>query len=314
MNATTLTRRRDTYPFIDPFRFRGSLSGRLVLIANAHRGIGRATALDFASAGATVICTALTTQELAPVLNDIRTRYNVPAFALAADFADPGIPTRLVQHIEQTLGPVDILVNICGFTGLASFAHEQNFLTDWWNTLEHNVRAPVALIHAVLPSMIARGSGTLITTTLSSGALTLPFQTAESTSRAAMIRFHHGLDRELRPKGIYSYVVNPGPIASYYGSHQLAQTKTSHFAQEPRLQKEITEQLAEVIDERGGWCSAGLASGTFLALCAEPRTRLLSGLYVNAERDLEEVITEIEKGEGNRVERERLYMLKVDEL
>lgn len=61
------------------------------------------------------------------------------------------------------------------------------------------------------------------------------------------------------------------------------------------------------------WAAAGLASGTFLALCADERTRVLSGLYVNAERDLEEVVARMEKDKGRKVERDRLYRLKIDE-
>lgn len=312
-NPCTLTRRRDTYDFIDPFRFRGKLSGQLVLIANANRGIGRATALDFAATGATVVCTARSTENLIPILSEIRERYNLPAYALAADFSDSAVPKRLVQNVEQSLGPIDILVNITGYIGLASFALEEDFLGDWWETLELNLRAPIALIHAVLPSMIARGRGTIITTTLGTGITTVPFQTADSATRAAMIRFHHGLDYEVRPKGIFSYIVNPGIIASLQTEVRNS-NKSSHFAAEPRMQAEMTNHLAGIVEGEGGWSAAGLASGTFVALCAEPRARCLSGLFVNASRDIEEVIQEIEKGEGNMVETRKLYMLRLDEL
>lgn len=251
-NRSTLTKRRDTYPFIDPWRFRGSLTRKLVLITNAHRGIGRASALDFAFAGATVVCTARTAEQLVPLLTDIRDRFSLQAYAIPADFSDPAVPVRTVQQIEQNLGPIDILVNINGFSGLSSFAHEENFLQDWWRTLEVNLRAPIALIHAILPSMLARGSGTIITTTLSSGFLNMPFQTADSSTRAAMIRFMQGLDHEVQPRGIYSYVVHPGRIASHMDDSEI-ENRAAHFAAEPRIQAETTQILASVIEEEGGW-------------------------------------------------------------
>ena len=61
------------------------------------------------------------------------------------------------------------------------------------------------------------------------------------------------------------------------------------------------------------WDAAGLAAGTFVALCADPRSRILSGMFINSERDLGEMIAAVERDPG-RVERERLYTLKVDEL
>jgi hypothetical protein len=71
---SSLTQHRDTYPFIDPYRFRKSLTGQVVLITNAHRGIGRASALDIASAGAVVVCVARSVEQLQPVLLELRAR------------------------------------------------------------------------------------------------------------------------------------------------------------------------------------------------------------------------------------------------
>ncbi|KAN0089118.1 hypothetical protein V8E51_019378 [Hyaloscypha variabilis] len=313
-NKSSLTKRNDTYPFVNPLRFRNSLTGRIILITNVHRGgIGRASALDFASAAATVVCTAPDISLLQPLLAEIKLRHNLTAYAFAADFSDPTVPIRLVQNIQQSLGPIDILLNIPGNGGLSSFVHMADFQSDWWHTVELNLRAPIALIHAVLPSMLARRSGTIITATQSNGVLSIPFMSADSTARSAMIRFHHGLDHEVRPQGVYSYAVFPGVIASYMHDPDR-EPNVDHFEAEPRLEREVTSVLAERVLEVGGWCGAGLASGTFLALCADPRARCLSGLYVDAERDLGEMIEEIEKGEGNRIETERLYVLKVDEL
>lgn len=80
------------------------------------------------------------------------------------------------------------------------------------------------------------------------------------------------------------------------------------FASEPDMQNVIANIASET-----EWAAAGLASGTFLALCCDGRTRVLSGLYVNAERDLEEVVGRMEKDRGRKVERDRLYRLKIDE-
>ena len=306
-NRSTLAEHRDTYPFIDPYRFRNALTGKVVLITNAHRGIGRASALDFAGSGARVVCTARTTKLLEPVLSELRKRGSPSAYAFALDAAN--LPA-LIEEITKSVGPIDILLNISTGAHLTSFVHTENFDTEWWAVLEDNLRTPLALTHAVLPSMISRGSGTIISTTFRTGVTHIAFSTPFSVAHSAMIRFHHNLDDEVRAKGIYSYVVHPGTVASHLHDPDM-QLDPRHFALEPRMRIEKTSKLGRLVEER--WCAAGLASGTFLALAADTRARCLSGLYVDAERDLGQLIEEAEK-EGGRVAREALYLLKVDEL
>jgi NAD(P)-dependent dehydrogenase (short-subunit alcohol dehydrogenase family) len=311
LTRSTLTPHRDTYPFIDPYRFRNALIGKIVLITNAHRGIGRASVLDFASAGATVVCVAHTMELLQPVLSELRIRGHSRAYGCIMDSSDPSSPAKLIEDVEQRIGVVDILLSINSGPSLSSIIHTENF-TDWWSAVDLNLRQPIALIHAVLPSMIARGGGTIITTVFRTGATHIPFTTSASTAHSAMIRFHHGLDEEARHKGIYSYVVHPGLVASYLDDPGTSRHHASLFALEPRIQEEKTGFVADISADQ--WCSNGLSSGTFLALAADPRARVLSGLYVDAERDMGDLIEEVEKGEGSRVAGEKLYVLKVDEL
>lgn len=175
--------------------------------------------------------------------------------------------------------------------------------------MESGVRVPIALIHAVLPSMIERRSGIIISTTLQNGIVQIPFMSAQGTAKAALLKFHHHLHLETAKKGILSFAVNPGPIPSHlHDSSVPFLEQQEHLGQDLEYRDTIAD-LASTME----WSSAGLASGTFLALCAEPRTKILSGLYVNAERDLEEVIGKMEKDWGETVRRERLYVLKVDE-
>lgn len=313
-NTSTIPRYRDTYPFIDPYRFRGTLVGKVVLIPNAAKGVAKASALAFAEAGATVVMTAKTMETLQPVLLEISQRFGLLAYALNADFSDATIPSRLVDHVEKSLGRIDILLNVCAGSGINSFCHETDFLGNWWSNMERIVRTPIALIHAVLPGMVSRGEGTIISTTGTSAIIHVPFTMQDSTARAALLRFHTGLHHEVGPKGIKSFVVNPGMIASYLDDPDKGgpTTDPAHFAKEPRLREEITSQVARETER--GWASTGLASGTFLALAADERCSVLSGLYINAERDLESVMADAELGDHGRIATERLYALKLDEL
>ncbi|KAE9374736.1 NAD(P)-binding protein [Stipitochalara longipes BDJ] len=307
-NKATLTRRRDTYAFIDPYRFKNKLREKVVIVTLAHRGIGKATAIAFAQAGASVCCIGPTAQSLEPVLRDIKEKYNTPTLALTANIVDPDAPAHIVTLVEKHLGPVDFLINITAASYFRSFVREQSIMQDFWPSIEQNLRAPIALTHAVLPSMIARNTGTIISTTSVPGILQFPFASCQGVAHTGLLKFHHHLDLETRAKGIFSYAVNPGPIPSHIHDPDGKFSEDPYgFSAEPGWQMELASKASEM-----EWASAGLASGTFVALCAEPRARCLSGLYVNAERDLGEVIGEVEH-DRLRVETERMYVLKVDE-
>ena len=132
---------------------------------------------------------------------------------------------------------------------------------------------------------------------------------AEGVSKAAILKFHQHLHLETQPKGVTSFAVNPGLIPSHlHDPNDNIVMRPEDFASEPRMKAEITDRVREV-----EWDAAGLASGTFVALCADPRAKVLSGMFINAERNLGEMISIVERDPG-RVARERLYTLKVDEL
>jgi len=307
-NKSTLARHHDTYPFIDPLRFRNTLKGKVVVVTLAHRGIGRTTANAFAAAGASVVVVGPSAQALQPVMIEIREKYGTPTLALTADVLDLQAPARIVFLTERHLGPVDILINISPPAYMRPFAQEQD-MTDWWTMMERTVRAPIALIHAILPSMIARHTGTIITLASVAAVLNVPFLSAEGTSKAAILKFHQHLHRETQPKGVTSFAVNPGLIPSHlHDPDDTIVMRPEDFEKEPRMRTELTDRASEVT-----WDAAGLASGTFVALCADPRAKVLSGMYVNATRDLGEMIASVERDPG-RIERERLYTMKVDEL
>lgn len=130
-NRATLTKRRDTYSFIDPYRFKNKLSGKIVLITQAHRGIGRSTAVAFAQAGASVCCVGPTSQSLDSLLLEIKQKCNTPTLALAADMTDPKAAAQLVELVEKYRGPVDILINVTASGYVRPFTSEPDIMQDW---------------------------------------------------------------------------------------------------------------------------------------------------------------------------------------
>src|SRR6266568_5049452 len=89
------------------------LANRVALVTGAGRGIGRAIALAYASEGAKVALTARTVSELEEVVGQIRAAGGT-ALALPADLSDRTVPAKVVQEVQRSLGPIEILVNNAG--------------------------------------------------------------------------------------------------------------------------------------------------------------------------------------------------------
>jgi NAD(P)-dependent dehydrogenase (short-subunit alcohol dehydrogenase family) len=132
------------------------LSGRVALVTGAGRGIGRATAVALAAAGAAVVCTARSVDELDAAAAEIRDAGGEAA-ALACDLSDRSQALGLVERAVSPFGPIDILVNNAGVGGSADPRPLADFRDAFWDlTLAVNLTAPYLLSKAVLPHMRAQ--------------------------------------------------------------------------------------------------------------------------------------------------------------
>lgn len=297
---------KDTYPYIAPSKYANSLTGKVVLLTGAGRGIGKATALALAAAGALVACVARTQADIDAVVSEIASKGYPKAVAITSDMSDGSAAAPLVRQVESSLGPIDILLNNAGTLWASTFEHDADDLERWWKVLEVNVRGPMALIHAVLPSMIARGHGTIITVTSKAVSLIQPGFSSYAASKAAISKAHEILDLELRQHGIHTYTVHPGSIPGT----GLGDGNINHPALEVSpWMRQLMHDLPRMLTD-----TLALAADTLVALAADPRAQVLSGRYVDATEDLGQVIAETEKGEEGRVVAEGLYRVKIDQL
>ncbi|KAL8803237.1 MAG: hypothetical protein Q9223_005456 [Gallowayella weberi] len=304
-SESTINRHNDTYPYISPEKYRGSLGKKIAVITGAGRGIGRATSLAIAAAGASVACVARTKSDLDAVVEEINRRGYPKAIAIAGDVTDPAFPTTLVSEVEAALGPIDILINNAGISRISDIEHDRDY-NNPWRVIDVNLRGSMALTHAVVPSMIARKSGTIIHVVSVLAVENPDYFSAYSAAKAGVLKATHIMDRELREHGIHTYAAHPGMIADTTlgrGALNLdAQEKNQgvkHFME--RFVPSMTDSLA-------------LAANTFVALAADQDARFMSGKYIDATQDLGQVLAEAKKGPEGRIEKEGLYMLKVDTL
>jgi NAD(P)-dependent dehydrogenase (short-subunit alcohol dehydrogenase family) len=117
----------------------------------------------------------------------------------------------MTRHVEQKLGPVDLLVNNAGIGGPVGqfWANDPG---DWWEAQEVNLRGPMLCCHHVLPGMIARKSGCIVNVASLAGWQAVPELSAYVTSKTALIRFSEQLADELQPYGVVVFAIHPGAV------------------------------------------------------------------------------------------------------
>jgi short-subunit dehydrogenase len=171
-----------------------------VLLTGATGGLGEAIARELGGRGAQLILTGRRTDVLEGLAGELGAR------ALAADLADRAAVDRLLGEA----GEVDILVANAALPGAGRL--EEFELDEVDRTLEVNLRAPIAMAHALAPAMVARGSGHLLFVCSLSGKAPTAMTSLYNATKFGLRGFALGLRPELRERGVGVSVVNPGFI------------------------------------------------------------------------------------------------------
>ena len=180
----------------------GRLAGKTALLTACAQGIGRATALAFAAAGAQVIATDVNTTRL-------------------GEIAGPGLKTQALDVLDaaaikaaaEAAGPIDILFNCAGFVhqGTILEASEDDFTF----AMELNVRSMFRMIRAFAPGMLDRGAGSIINmASVSSSLKGIPNRAVYSISKAAVLGLTKSVAMDYVTKGVRCNAICPGTVES----------------------------------------------------------------------------------------------------
>ena len=181
------------------------LDGTVALVTGAAQGIGRATALRLAADGATV---AVNDREASPELDEVaRACGGVTA---VADVSDPGSVEEMVARIENSVGPIGLLVANAAYMSMGSFLEQDE--ADWWRQVDTNLSGTFYLVRSVLPGMRRLEGGRIVIISSEWGVIGWSNATAYSASKAGLITFGKTLGRELAPENIITNVIAPGVI------------------------------------------------------------------------------------------------------
>ncbi len=182
-----------------------SLAGRVALVTGAARGIGAATALALAEAGARVA-----DGEGMERTADAIGRAGSDALAIPADVTDAPAMESAVDAVVAEWGRLDVLVNNAGIVRDATLGKVSD--DDWAATLDVNLRGTMIGTRAALRPMRAAGAGRILSATSVVARMGNYGQTAYAASKGGIIGMTRAWARELGPLGITANAVAPGFI------------------------------------------------------------------------------------------------------
>jgi NAD(P)-dependent dehydrogenase (short-subunit alcohol dehydrogenase family) len=177
------------------------LEGKRALVTGGTKGVGEAVVGALRDAGATVLTTA---RSRAQKVGDDQ-------HFVASDLATAEGAALVTDAVRDRLGGIDIIVHVVGGSTAPAGGFAALDDTEWHKALDLNLFAAVRLDRALLPSMIAQGSGVIVHITSIQRQLPLPEATiAYAAAKAALSNYSKGLSKEVSPKGVRVVRVSPG--------------------------------------------------------------------------------------------------------
>ncbi|ROV92438.1 hypothetical protein VPNG_09577 [Cytospora leucostoma] len=256
--------RHDVYDFISPTSgTKDAAAGKAVLVTGAGSGIGKHIAIYFARAGATsIVLVGRDAKTLEESKVSIETEFpKCRVLSVPTDVTDP----EAVASLFQKAGKIDILINNAGSTGSIGPLVSSD-IQKWWMAHEINVRGTYLPTCEFL-RLLNGGPGIVLNVSSRSSYVTAPGMSAYQISKSALNRLTEFIDKEHASQGVVAIAFHPGGVSG---------TKAAETA---------PEWLRQTFND-----TPALAAATALYLTL-PRARYLSGRFINAQWDMEELET-----------------------
>ena len=189
-----------------------SVKDRVTLITGAGSGMGKATALVFASEGAKVIATDINEENVKKVAEEIKSSGG-ECVGIALDVTDKANINNALEVAIKEFGHLDHLINNAGIS-LPTTIEDDDYDDHWKTTLDVVLTGQVNLIRASLPYLLRSDAARIVNISSTEGFGATPFVSPYTAAKHGVIGLTRSLALELGPQGINVNCICPGPILS----------------------------------------------------------------------------------------------------
>ena len=191
------------------------LDGKVALVTGASSGIGEATALALAKAGAKVAIAARRADRLAALAKSIEA-VGGSALEIVADVTKPGDIERMIDAVVKKFGRLDILVNNAGVMLLSPVAEAST--DDWRRMIELNLIALMETTKAALPHL-KTSKGHIVNVSSVAGRVANPGASGYAATKFGVVAFSESLRREVYADKVRVTLIEPGMVLTELGDH-----------------------------------------------------------------------------------------------
>ena len=241
------------------------LTNKVLLITGATSGIGKATALRFAQAGANIAAVGRDQAALLELQNQVENG-GAKLLAVPADLSREGETEGVVAKTVEHFGGIDVLVNS---PVIFLRTIENTSLLAWDSMLEINLRAPFVLMQKALPSIIKR-RGSIVNVSSVTGLRAFPGVLAYCVSKAGLDQLTRCAALELAAQGVRVNAVNPGVVVTEIHKRGgmteeqyeafLNHSKTTHPLGRVGQAQEVAELIFFLASDRAAWITGATYS------------------------------------------------------
>jgi 3-hydroxy acid dehydrogenase / malonic semialdehyde reductase len=194
-----------------------SLKGKVVFITGASAGIGAATAIAFAGEGARLLLAARRASKLAEVASHALERGAAAVHSIDLDVRNRHAVQRAIDELPPEWAEIDVLVNNAGLSRGMDKLYTGK-IEDWEEMIDTNVKGLLYVTRAVVPGMVVRGRGHVVTLGSMAGELVYPNGAVYCASKAAARAVNDGLREDVLGTPVRVTSVDPGLVETEFST------------------------------------------------------------------------------------------------
>ena len=228
-----------------------TLNGKLVFITGASSGIGQATARLFAASGARLLLCARREEKLTELARELLTAGAEDVYTFRLDIRDREAVEKTLADLPEEWRAIDLLVNNAGLSRGLSKLYEDD-PQNWEEMLDTNVKGLLYITRAVVPGMVERGRGHVISLGSTAGHQTYANGAVYCASKAAERVISEGLKLDLMGTPVRVTTIDPGMVETEFSAVRFR----GDTDRADKVYQNITPLKPEDVAEAIGWAAS----------------------------------------------------------